>query len=61
LPLMENHLVFFATHRLHWLAEMDYLLVMDHGKLVEQGTLEELKQKNGAFTTLSQALRGDEA
>lgn len=61
LPLMENHLVFFATHRLHWLAEMDYLLVMDHGKLVEQGTLEELKQKNGAFTTLSQALRGDQA
>lgn len=61
LPLMENHLVFFATHRLHWLAEVDYLLVMDHGKLVEQGTLEELKQKNGAFTTLSQALRGDEA
>ena len=61
LPLMENHLVFFATHRLHWLAEMDYLLVMDRGKLVEQGTLEELKQKNGAFTTLSQALRGDEA
>ena len=61
LPLMENHLVFFATHRLHWLAEMDYLLVMDHGRLVEQGTLEELKQKSGAFTTLSQALRGDEA
>lgn len=59
LPLMDNHLVFFATHRLHWLAEMDYLLVMDHGKLVEQGTLEELKQKNGAFTKLSQALRGE--
>lgn len=61
LPLMNNHLVFFATHRLHWLAEMDYLLVMDHGRLVEQGTLEELKQKNGAFTKLSQALRGDGA
>lgn len=61
LPLMENHLVFFATHRLHWLAEMDYLLVMDHGKLVEQGTLAELQQKNGAFTKLSQALRGEKA
>ncbi|MBU5365730.1 thiol reductant ABC exporter subunit CydD [Enterococcus devriesei] len=59
LPLMENRLVFFATHRLHWLAEMDYLLVMDHGQLVEQGTLEELKQKNGAFTKLSHALRGE--
>ncbi|MGM0303496.1 thiol reductant ABC exporter, CydD subunit [Enterococcus sp. AZ048] len=59
LPLMDDHLVFFATHRLHWLAEMDYLLVMDHGQLVEQGTLEELKQKNGAFMRLSQALRGE--
>lgn len=59
LPLMDEHLVFFATHRLHWLAEMDYLLVMDHGQLVEQGTLEELKQKNGAFMRLSQALRGE--
>lgn len=59
LPLMDDHLVFFATHRLHWLAEMDYLLVMDHGQLVEQGTLEELKQKNGSFMRLSQALRGE--
>ncbi len=59
LPLMDDHLVFFATHRLHWLAEMDYLLVMDHGQLVEQGTLEGLKQKNGAFMRLSQALRGE--
>jgi ATP-binding cassette subfamily C protein CydD len=32
---------------------------MDHGQLVEQGTLEELKQKNGAFMRLSQALRGE--
>lgn len=60
LPLMENRLVFFATHRLHWLAEMDYLLVMDHGRLVEQGTVAELQQKNGAFTKLSHALRGEE-
>lgn len=61
LPLMEKHLVFFATHRLHWLAEMDYILVMDEGKLVEKGTIEELKQKNGAFVKLTQALRGEKA
>ena len=59
LPLMKKHLVFFATHRLHWLAEMDYILVMDEGKLVEKGTIEELKQKNGAFVKLTQALRGE--
>src|SRR5699024_7290938 len=38
MPLMQNKLVFFATHRLHWLKEMDYILVMDHGQLVEQGS-----------------------
>jgi ATP-binding cassette subfamily C protein CydD len=36
---MNNHLVFFATHRLHWMEEMDYILVMEKGQLVEQGTL----------------------
>ncbi|EAC5490554.1 thiol reductant ABC exporter subunit CydD, partial [Listeria monocytogenes] len=29
LPLMENRLVFFATHRLHWMEEMDEIIVMD--------------------------------
>ena len=24
LPLLKNKLVFFATHRLHWMREMDY-------------------------------------
>jgi len=38
-PLMENRLVFFATHRLHWMEEMDEIIVMDQGRIVEQGTL----------------------
>ncbi|EAC9468433.1 thiol reductant ABC exporter subunit CydD, partial [Listeria monocytogenes] len=38
LPLMENRLVFFATHRLHWMEEMDEIIVMDQGRIVEQGT-----------------------
>lgn len=42
LPLFENHLVFFATHRLHWLRQMDYVLVMDNGQIVEQGKPSEL-------------------
>lgn len=59
LPLMTDHLVFFATHRLHWMQEMDYILVMDQGKIVEQGTLSELKAKKGAFVQLSQAMWGE--
>lgn len=60
LPLMKNHLVFFATHRLHWMAQVDYILVMDHGKLVEQGTYDELAARQGAFTKLIERMRGDD-
>lgn len=59
LPLMQQRLVFFATHRLHWLKEMDYILVMNHGELVEQGTYDELTQKKGHFTSLMQGMRGE--
>lgn len=58
LPLLENKLVFFATHRLHWMNEMDYCLVMDDGRLIESGTPAELMQKNGMFAKLVHAHRG---
>ncbi|MBO4365484.1 MAG: thiol reductant ABC exporter subunit CydD [Eggerthellaceae bacterium] len=56
LPLMQNHLVFFATHRLHWLANMDYILVLDDGKVVEEGTPTELMESHGALTQLAEHL-----
>lgn len=56
LPLMENHLVIFATHRLHWLNEMDQVVVLDHGKVAEAGSLAELKQADGALVKLSHAM-----
>jgi ATP-binding cassette subfamily C protein CydD len=60
LPLMENHLVFFATHRLHWMEEMDQILVMDQGRIVERGTLAELQAKNGAFVALVNGMRREQ-
>jgi len=60
LPLMENRLVFFATHRLHWMEEMDEIIVMDQGKIVEQGTLAQLQQKQGAFTELVNGMRREQ-
>lgn len=59
LPLMANRLVFFATHRLHWMKQMDYILVVNHGKLVEQGTFAELQKQNGYFTRLMKEMRGE--
>ncbi|MBM7617837.1 ATP-binding cassette subfamily C protein CydD [Weissella uvarum] len=60
LPVFDQHLVIFATHRLHWLAEMDWILVMKDGKIVEQGTLDELLANNGYFVELRNAMRGTE-
>lgn len=34
LSLMQNELVFFATHRMHWLSAMDSVVVLDKGKVV---------------------------
>ena len=58
LPLMEGRLVFFATHRLHWMANMDVVLVMDGGRIVEQGAPDELLAAQGAFAHLVSKMRG---
>ncbi|GEO78771.1 thiol reductant ABC exporter subunit CydD [Companilactobacillus mindensis] len=58
--LFQNHLVIFATHRLHWIKEMDYVIVMDNGKIAEQGTPDELSSHNGAYSKLIANMRGDQ-
>ncbi|SCB88718.1 thiol reductant ABC exporter subunit CydD [Weissella bombi] len=58
LPLFDGRLVIFATHRLHWLEQMDLILVMRDGEIVEQGSLAELNDKQGYFVALQSAMRG---
>ncbi|MGN0038221.1 MAG: thiol reductant ABC exporter subunit CydD [Coriobacteriales bacterium] len=58
LPLMEGRLVFFATHRLHWMRSMDLILVIDGGRLVQQGSLEELMAHDGPFSRLVEQMQG---
>lgn len=58
--LFKNHLVIFATHRLHWIKEMDYVIVMDNGQIAEQGTPEQLRSHNGAYSQLIKNMRGDQ-
>lgn len=57
--LFQNHLVFFATHRLHWLNEMDYCLVIEDGKIVEAGKPSILAQNGIEFQRLTQPLKED--
>lgn len=60
LPLLDNHLVFFATHRLHWMRQMDEILVLEKGQIVEQGSFEELTARKGNFYNLTQQMRREE-
>ncbi|HIW77192.1 MULTISPECIES: thiol reductant ABC exporter subunit CydD [Gordonibacter] len=61
LPLMEGRLVFFATHRLHWIDNMDLVVVMENGRVAECGTPEELRASQGAFARLAARLEGGAA
>ncbi|WEG73306.1 thiol reductant ABC exporter subunit CydD [Vagococcus intermedius] len=58
LPLLKDKLVFFATHRLHWMKEMDYILVMEGGQIVDQGTYEELMSKQGIYRQFVTEIEG---
>ncbi|MEW4369660.1 ABC transporter ATP-binding protein/permease [Paenibacillus kandeliae] len=54
LPLFENRLVILATHRLHWMANMDHIIVMDKGTIAEQGSHSELLRRGGLYAQLIQ-------
>lgn len=58
LRLFKNKLVFFATHRLHWVNNFDYLLVIKDGRIVEQGKPADLKKQTKSF--LNQMLKESE-
>lgn len=53
LELFKGKFVFFATHRLHWMLEMDEIIVLDNGKIVETGTHEQLLKKKGFYYQLA--------
>ncbi|OCG25786.1 multidrug ABC transporter ATP-binding protein [Gilliamella sp. HK2] len=50
--LMEGKTVIAIAHRLSTIAAMDRLVVLDQGKIIEQGTHQELLIKNGLYAQL---------
>lgn len=50
--LMQNRTSIIIAHRLSTIVNVDKIIVMDKGKIVETGKHEELLQKNGRYTEL---------
>ena len=50
--MWHNKTVIAITHRLSTLNNVDRIIVVDNGTVVETGTKEELLKKDGMFATL---------
>lgn len=57
LALFEHKLVFLATHRLHWMRDMDLIIVLDQGRVAETGTHEQLLLRQGVYYNLIHSQR----
>lgn len=50
--LLKNRTTFIIAHRLSTIENVDLIVVMDQGKIIEQGSHSELISKNGIYTEL---------
>ncbi|QCB99018.1 ABC transporter ATP-binding protein [Arthrobacter sp. PAMC25564] len=53
--LREGHTSFVIAHRLSTVRDADLILVMDHGRIVEHGTHQQLMARGGRYTALYEA------
>ena len=51
--LAENRTVICVAHRLSTLRSMDQILVLDKGRIIEQGSFDDLLGKGGTFTAMA--------
>ena len=56
--LMEGRTTFMVAHRLSTIRDADQILVVNHGRIVESGTHEELLQQRGLYFQLYETQAG---
>lgn len=61
LPLFEGRLVIFATHRLHWVRDMDRVIVLNRGRIVADGAPDEMRSGDTGYLALARDILGDAA
>ncbi|XP_076093490.1 ATP-binding cassette sub-family C member 3-like isoform X1 [Mytilus galloprovincialis] len=52
--MLRNKTRILVTHGVHWLPKVDEIIVMDNGRISEQGTFKQLVQHNGPFAQFLQ-------
>ena len=50
--LMKGRTVFVIAHRLSTVKNSDVIIVLDHGRIIERGTHEQLLEQNGQYYQL---------
>ncbi len=58
--IMEGRTSFVIAHRLSTIRRADCILVIEHGRIVERGTHEELLEARGAYHALYTSQTGGE-
>lgn len=59
LDVFQDKMVILATHRLHWMQNMDQVILLDNGKMEAKGSHKSLLQDNTAYSQFVDWKRGE--